>query len=96
MAMLSMTGGSPYATAFLRGLYMALGSGLVAFLPAWAVTDDLKAPIISGAMAALFALGFRGGFEGNFDNQRAETNDIRNSDVPVAAPDVTVTEPAKP
>jgi hypothetical protein len=93
---LSMTGASPMTTAFMRSVYMAIGAGLVAFLPAWAATDDLKAPIISGALAALWALGFRGGVEGSFDTSRAANNDVRDSDVPVAAPDVQVIEPAKP
>jgi hypothetical protein len=91
-----MTAGSPLAAAFLRGIYLAIGSFLFAFLPAWAVTEDIKGPLISGGLAALWALGFRGGFEGNFDTSRASNNDVRASDVPVAAPDVVVTEPAKP
>jgi len=92
--MLTMTAGSPLATAVLRGVYQALGAFLVAFLPAYAVTDDLKGPLISGALAALWALGFRAGVEGGFDSSRASNNDIRDSDVPVHAPDVQVIGPA--
>lgn len=92
--MLTLTAGSPLATAMLRGVYLALGSFAVAFLPAYAVTDDLKGPLIAGAMAALWALGFQGGM-GQFDANRAARNDIRDSDVPVAAPAVQVIEPPK-
>lgn len=88
--MLAMTAGSPLAAAFLRGVYLAIGSFLFAFLPAWAVTDDLKAPLISGGLAALWALGFRGGFEGNFDTNRAANGDLRDSDVPIASNDYEV------
>jgi hypothetical protein len=93
---LSMTAGSPIATAILRGAYLATGSGLITFLITWAATDDLKGPIIAGGVAALTALGFRGLGEGSFDTSRAANNDVRDSDVPVAAPDVQVIEPAKP
>ena len=94
--MLSMTGGSPQATAALRGLYQAIGQAALVALTTWAVTDDVKVIVIAAGTAALLALGFRAGFEGGFDANRAANNDIRDSDVPVAAPDVRVIEPGRP
>lgn len=67
---LSMNTGTTMGSAVLRSVYLALGSFAVAFLPAWAVTDELKGPIISGGLAALWALGFRGAVEGGFDTSR--------------------------
>jgi hypothetical protein len=75
--------GSTLGTAILRSFYLAAGAGLVAFLPAWAVTDQLKAPLISGALGALWALGFRGGGEGLYDAQRQRDDDVKASDVKV-------------
>ena len=73
--------GSTLGTAILRSIYLAAGAGLVAFLPAYAVTDQLKAPLISGALAALWALGFRGGGEGMYDASRQKAGDVKASDV---------------
>ena len=77
----TMNSGGPLQTAILRGAYQAIGAALVAFLPAYAVTDDLKGPIISGALAALWALGFRGAAEGLFDRARDNAGETRQSDV---------------
>lgn len=91
--MLSMTGGSPQVTAWLRAAYQAFGQAALVALLTWQATDDSKTIAIAAGTAALVALGFRGGFEGAFDNNRAVNNDVRSSDVPVAAPDVQVIEP---
>ena len=91
-----MTGGSPNATAWLRAFYQALGQALFVGLITWSQTDDVKTIVIAAGTAALTALGFRGGGEGWFDNNRAKHNDVRDSDVPVAAPQVAVTELVKP
>lgn len=79
--MLSMNTSTTMGTAVLRGAYLAVGTFLVGFLPAYAVTDELKGPLIAGGMAALFALGFRGGLEGGFDANRQAHNEVRSSDV---------------
>lgn len=92
--MLSMTGASPIATAWLRALYQAIGQAMFVGLITWSQTDDTKTIVIAAGVAALTALGFRGLGEGAFDNGRAVNNDVRNSDVPVAAPLVTVIENA--
>lgn len=91
---LSMTGSSPQVTAWLRALYQAIGQAALVGLLTWATTDDLKTITIAAGVAALTALGFRGMVEGSFDAHRAQTNDVRASDVPVAAPNVQVIEPA--
>lgn len=77
----TMNAGGPLATAILRGLYQAMGSGAVVFLITWATTDELKGPLIAGGVAALAALGFRGGVEGTFDRKRNNAGDVRQSDV---------------
>ena len=77
----TMNAGGPLATAILRGLYQALGSGAAVFLITWATTDELKGPLIAGGVAALAALGFRGGVEGAFDQKRNNAGDVRQSDV---------------
>ena len=61
--MLSMTGGSPTVTAWMRAAYQAFGQAALVALTTWSVTDDTKTIIIASGTAALVALGFRGGFE---------------------------------
>ena len=72
---------SAIGTAILRGAYLAFGSGFLTFLTTWTATDELKAPIIAGGVAALTALGFRGGIEGTFDQKRNATGNVSSSDV---------------
>ncbi len=91
--MLSMTGGTPVITAWMRGAYQAIGQAALVALTTWATTDEPKTIIVAAGTAALLALGFRGLGEGAFDANRAANNDVRKSDVPVAAPDVQVIEP---
>jgi hypothetical protein len=93
---LSMTGASPQVTAWMRAAYWAFGTAALVALTTWATTDDVKTIVVSAGTSLLVALGFRGGVEGSFDSGRASNNDVRDSDVPVAAPDVQVIEPAKP
>ncbi len=78
---LTMNSGGALQTAILRGFYQAVGSGAFVFLITWATTDELKAPLIAGATAALSALGFRGGVEGSFDRKRNSEGEMRESDV---------------
>lgn len=51
---------------------------------------------ISGAVAFITGFLARGFGEGGYDAQRAANNNVNKGDVPVAAPDVVVTEPPKP
>lgn len=76
-----LNAGSTLGTATLRGVYLAVGTFLVGFLPAWAVTDDLKGPLIAGGMSALFALGFRSGIEGLADSNRDNAGTVLPGDV---------------
>jgi uncharacterized membrane protein YebE (DUF533 family) len=71
---------SPMATALLRGTYWALGSGALIFLTTYGTTDELKASLISGGIAALGALGFRGA-EGKYDARRQASGNVKPSDV---------------
>jgi len=75
--------GSTLGTAILRGIYMALGTGLLSGLTTYSTTDDEKAAIITGAITALIALGFRGGGEGLYDANRQRNDDVKASDVKV-------------
>lgn len=77
----TMNSGGALQTAILRGFYQALGSGTLVFLITWGTTDQLKGPIIGGCVAALGALGFRGGVEGSLDAQRQKNGDVKPSDV---------------
>ena len=81
-----MNAQTTFGTALLRGVYLAVGTFLFGFLPAWASTDDLKGPIIAGGMSALFALGFRGVAEGRYDAGRAKRVDQRPADVGYVPP----------
>lgn len=76
-----MNTNNPITTAILRGLYLAVGSGLAVFLSVMQTTDDTKAAAIAGGLSALFALGFRGGVEGTFDQHRNAIGDVKGSDV---------------
>ena len=76
-----MTLNSPMTTALLRGLYQAIGAFALVFLSTWATTDEIKAPVIAGGIAALSALGFRAGVEGAYDAKRAARGDVRPGDV---------------
>lgn len=68
-------------TAILRGIYLALGTGGATFLVTWGATDNLKGASIAGGIAALSALGFRGGIEGKFDASRDQAGKVLSSDV---------------
>ena len=81
------------STAIMRGLYTALGTGISTALLTWAATDDIKTIVIASVGAALTVLGFRGGGEGLYDRNRANTGNMNAGDVPMASPDVTVTKP---
>ncbi len=76
-----MNTSNPMTTAIMRGLYTAVGSGLITGLMAAQQGLDDRGAIIVGAIAGLFALGFRGGIEGTFDQHRNTTGDVRASDV---------------
>ena len=81
-----MNAQSTFGTALLRGIYTAIGTFLVGFLPAWAATDELKGPMIAGGLSALFVLGFRGGVEGRYDAGRSRNLDQKPGDVGFVPP----------
>lgn len=68
-------------TALVRGLYAAVGAGLLAFLTCYATTDDAKASAITAGITALGALGFRGGIEGTLDANRDAADKVLPGDV---------------
>ena len=104
--------GPVQAAAFVRAAWLFLGTLVVTAITTYfgigsLVEGPLSAAGISeqdrllyaigmGVIAAFSAFGIRAGGEGRYDTRRAETNNINAGDVPVAAPNVTVTEPAKP
>jgi hypothetical protein len=83
-------GNAVMTAAIMRGVYVALGTGISTALLVWATTDDWKPVIIAGATSALAALGFRGGFEGVYDSNRASTGNMNEGDVAMASPKVEV------
>lgn len=68
-------------TALMRGLFLAIITGVLAFLTAWERTDDLKAAAITGGVTACSAILARWGVEGGVDASRQRRGDIRPSDV---------------
>jgi small basic protein len=76
-----MNTGSTFTTAIIRGLYVAIVTGLIAGLTVYQQTDDEKEAAIVGILAALGALGVRGGLEGFYDSTRQAAGDVKASDV---------------
>ena len=76
-----MNTSSTLTTAILRGLYVAVVTGLIAGLTAYQQTDQAKASIITGSLAFLGALGVRGAFEGMIDSARQANGNVSPSDV---------------
>ncbi len=76
-----MNTSSTMTTAMMRGVYIALGSGLTAGLVAMQQGVDDRGSLIIGLLSGLVALGFRGGGEGVYDTQRDNAGDVRGSDV---------------
>lgn len=84
--------------ALYRSILLGLLSGAVATLTARQMeVGGLKMSwedaLISGAIICLTTIITRGLGEGSYDQNRANTNNVNASDVPVAAPGVTVTKP---
>ncbi len=76
-----MNSGSALQTAFIRGVYTAVLSGLLVGLTAIQTGASDRDAIITGAISALIALGARGGVEGLYDKGRDDTGDVKRSDV---------------
>jgi len=76
---------APLFIAILRGAYTAAGAGALMFLTVLSASSDMKVALIAGGIAALVALGFRGGVEGVIDQRRA------NKESPAAWPRMKVT-----
>lgn len=82
-----MNTASTFGTALLRGIYLAIGSGVLTALLVWATTDEWKPVIIAGGVSALTALGFRAGGEGIYDARRAAAVNQKSSDVGYVPPE---------
>jgi hypothetical protein len=82
--------GSVLQSAIIRGLYLAIGTGLSTALLVWATTDELKPILIAGITSGLAVLGFRGGAEGFYDRNRAIEGNMNAGDVAMASPKVEV------
>lgn len=65
-----MTLKDPLVIAIIRGLYTAVGMAALTGLTAFATTNDTRGALITGALAFLGALGFRGGVEGASTRER--------------------------
>ena len=76
-----MNSGSALQTAFIRGVYTAVLSGLLVGLTAMQTGANDRDAIITGVISALVALGARGGVEGLYDKGRDDTGDVKQSDV---------------
>lgn len=90
---------SPYYAAFLRALFVALFSGVSAFLATWSTTDDAKTLAIAAATAFLAPFAARFGVEGTYDmNRDAKITkgvaDFNRSDVGFAAAKAAVQTPS--
>lgn len=72
---------SPISTAVLRGVYLAVITGAIAFLTAWQTTDELKGPVTVGLLAGLGTLTGRGLLEGGYDQRRQDHGSVKPSDV---------------
>ena len=72
---------STVGTAALRALYAAIIAGLVAGITTYQTTDDTKAAILTGALAALSMLGYRGVGEGAYDAKRQDEGKVSKADV---------------
>lgn len=94
-------------SALVRGLYLFMGTTIFAaitsYLAAAAVlpadvskSDTVTVAVLSGILAGLGALGFRGGAEGMYDRQRAIDGNSNKGDVAEASPLLEVTEVPKP
>lgn len=92
--MLPMNGNSTGSTALLRGFYLFLGTlavtaitAYLAFPDSFGVTEaeKIKYSILTGAIPALSALGFRVGVEGSSDKARQANGEVKPGDVQVGA-----------
>ena len=76
-----MNTGSTFTTAIIRGLYVAIVTGLLAGLTALQLGQSDRDAVITGLVAGLTALGVRGGVEGAYDGARQAAGDVKASDV---------------
>jgi hypothetical protein len=82
--------------AMTRAAMIGLLLGVLAFIGARQQGIDWEQAIYGGVGAFVASVLSRGFGEGLYDSNRAANNNVNAGDVPMAAPDVVVTEPAKP
>lgn len=78
-----MNTSSTFTTAIVRGLYVAVLTGLIAGIAFYQQSGntDEKGAIITGVAAGLGALAVRGGVEGFYDTSRQAAGNVKSSDV---------------
>ena len=67
--------------AIVRGLIIAIPTGLLTTLTTWSQTDDGKTLIIAGGTSFLSTFLLRSGLEGGYDHRRQSNGDVHESDV---------------
>ena len=82
--------------AMTRAAMIGLLLGVLAFIGARQQGIDWEQAIYGGVGAFVASVLSRGFGEGLYDSNRAANNNVNAGDVPMAAPDVVVTEPVKP
>jgi len=85
--------GPVLGAAFYRAALLSMLTGAVTALTARQQDQSWEDCLIAGAIVLISTLIARAGLEGGYDANRATNNDVNKGDVPVAAPNVTVTQP---
>lgn len=67
--------------ALMRSLIQAFIQFGGVFFSTYIATDDLRAGLLGGGLAAFVAVGFRGVAEGQYDQTRDAAGLVQNSDV---------------
>jgi hypothetical protein len=67
--------------AIVRGLIIALPTGVLTTLTTWSQTDDAKTLAIAGTSSFLGTLLLRSGVEGSYDTWRHVKGEVHPSDV---------------
>ena len=67
--------------AMVRGLIIAVPTGILTFLTTWSSTDEMKTLIIATGTSFIGTFLARSGIEGLYDTNRAKTGDVHPGDV---------------
>jgi hypothetical protein len=70
--------------ATIRGLIIAILTGLLTTLTTWSQSSDAKTLVIAGATAFISTFLARSGLEGMYDTNRDRAGDVHASDVGTA------------